>query len=100
MTLTLTHTVALAAQAAHARCFKQLKLKRALAWPKPLTKATAKPCLTGLLNDPVSYMARYKESYLYTMVHTNKRLNWDKAPSALQSKAVRKHPIFFIQRVK
>ncbi len=89
-----SHSHAQAAQAAHARCFKQLKLKRAREGPKSLTKGKAFSDWSCLLKDPVAYMALCKESYRYTMQHTNKRLNWDKDPLVWSPKEVSQHPNF------
>ncbi len=73
------------------RRFKQLKLELYLAWPKSPTKARADPDLSCLLKDPVAYMTRYKESYLYIMARTNKCL---KDPAVWTPNALRRHPIF------
>ncbi len=77
-----------AAQAAHARYFKQLKLKRDLSGPKSLTKARVEPDWPRLRKeDPVRFMALYKADYIYTMERTN--LKWNKARATPPSKAVR-----------
>jgi hypothetical protein len=85
-----SHSHAQAAQAAHVRSVKQLKLKRDLAWPTSPTKARAEPYWSCLLKDPVAYMTHYN----YSMARTNRNLTWDITPSATQTKAVRKRPNF------
>ena len=72
-----------AAQAAHARCFKPLKLSG----PTSPTKARVEPDWPRLRKeDPVRFMARYKADYMYTIrrqVHAalqdyRNNLKWNK----------------------
>jgi hypothetical protein len=88
-----------AAQAAHARCSKQLKLKRDLSWPKSPTKGSDGPNWPRFLKeDPGRYMALYKADYIYTLERTN--LRWNKTRSTPPSIAVRNYTNVSAKKVK